>query len=154
MQTGLLTMVVAALDLVFYLVSVSILAGSGKSSLAHPLYFSRLLACMFIQTPSFFADSHLLFRHLLFSYPLSKLYTNSLMSTLNARKSAFYGSSTASHTNGTDTDGVNTSSGFKNGVSGISRASTHFTLRRDRTSKAVSGRRLPLAIIRQLSVPH
>ncbi|KAG2008706.1 hypothetical protein CC2G_014104 [Coprinopsis cinerea AmutBmut pab1-1] len=99
MQTGLLTMVVAALDLVFYLVSTSGL-------------------------------------HLLFSYPLSKLYTNSLMSTLNARKSAFYGSSTASHTNGTDTDGVNTSSGFKNGVSGISRASTHFTLRRDRTSKA------------------
>ncbi|KAG2008705.1 hypothetical protein CC2G_014104 [Coprinopsis cinerea AmutBmut pab1-1] len=117
MQTGLLTMVVAALDLVFYLVSTSGL-------------------------------------HLLFSYPLSKLYTNSLMSTLNARKSAFYGSSTASHTNGTDTDGVNTSSGFKNGVSGISRASTHFTLRRDRTSKAVSGRRLPSAIIRQLSVPH
>ncbi|KAH6917755.1 hypothetical protein BKA70DRAFT_1553970 [Coprinopsis sp. MPI-PUGE-AT-0042] len=55
MQTGMLTMVVAALDLVFFLQSTSGL-------------------------------------HLLFNYPLSKLYTNSLLSSLNARRVHINGS--------------------------------------------------------------
>ncbi|EDR08161.1 uncharacterized protein LACBIDRAFT_297494 [Laccaria bicolor S238N-H82] len=68
-QTGFITMIIAALDLAFYLAVPSGL-------------------------------------HLLFSFPLSKLYTNSLMSSLNARHKVFYGSTTQPST----MDGINTSS--------------------------------------------
>lgn len=68
-QTGFITMIIAALDLAFYLAVPSGL-------------------------------------HLLFSFPLSKLYTNSLMSSLNSRHKVFYGSTTQPST----MDGINTSS--------------------------------------------
>lgn len=67
-QTGFITMVIAALDLACYI--------------AFPTGL-----------------------HLLFSFPLSKLYTNSLMSSLNSRHKVFCGSSTQAST----MDGINTS---------------------------------------------
>ncbi|KAH6906843.1 hypothetical protein BKA70DRAFT_1493717 [Coprinopsis sp. MPI-PUGE-AT-0042] len=84
MHTGLLTMVVAVLDLIVYLKSPSGL-------------------------------------HLLFNYPLSKLYTNSMMSSLNSRRVNFQGSVVES-----DEDGNSHSTASKIGGTGFTS-----TFRRD-----------------------
>ncbi|KAH6917760.1 hypothetical protein BKA70DRAFT_1553972 [Coprinopsis sp. MPI-PUGE-AT-0042] len=84
MNTGSLTMVVAVLDLIFFLQSTSGL-------------------------------------HLLFNYPLSKLYTNSLMSTLNSRRTLVNGSVVE-----TDEDGNSHSTASKIGGTGFTS-----TFRRD-----------------------
>ncbi|KNZ73544.1 hypothetical protein J132_01352 [Termitomyces sp. J132] len=68
-QTGLITAIWAFVDLMLFLLSASFLQQDCK-------WFFLTVCC----------DFFIPCRHLLFNTPLSKLYTNSLMSSLNARK--------------------------------------------------------------------
>ncbi|KAF8164807.1 hypothetical protein B0H34DRAFT_670814 [Crassisporium funariophilum] len=86
MQTGLLTMIFAALDLIFFL------ANPGG------LFIQIIISIM----------------HLLFNFPLSKLYTNSLLSSLNSRQGSNYNTPNRSHYD-SESGHANTSSGTQLG---------------------------------------
>ncbi|KAH6874255.1 hypothetical protein BKA70DRAFT_1350839 [Coprinopsis sp. MPI-PUGE-AT-0042] len=75
MQTGLLTMVAAALDVITFLT---------VKATVHTLIIRTTV------------------RHLVFNYCLSKLYTNSLLSTLNSRRVNIYGSNVETDEDGND----------------------------------------------------
>ena len=94
MQTGFLTMVVASLDLITFLTDVRDvprLLGPCTDATVH-------LAVSFSSTSRREREStcssqiccqysdRFPHRHLIFNFPLAKLYTNSLMSSLNARQ--------------------------------------------------------------------
>jgi hypothetical protein len=96
MQTGLVTSLFATADIVAFLADVSLL---------HTLRLQRLNSCYsplarqllvfhFLTGRNFFCwlsfSLHAATSHLIFNMPLSKLYTNSLMSTLNARSGTKY----------------------------------------------------------------
>jgi hypothetical protein len=70
-QTGAITAVFAIIDLVTFLISVR------PPVLSYPSIYGTNI--------SFWQNSGL---HLAFNFPLAKLYTNSLLSTLNARARA------------------------------------------------------------------
>lgn len=95
MQTGMLTMIVASLDLITFLTDVSILCIFGVTAYTNCPCSIFHRGVSEIQPKGTYVSTSVitsrcvltaLCSHLIFNFPLAKLYTNSLMSSLNSRK--------------------------------------------------------------------